>query len=388
MAKISTSLFGELAIIPIQPQLPIRESLEWLTDVSDSYTGAQESQALRSIPRRAYDYQYQLWSEVEQQDGFNTASGAIRDLWAIPMWPDNQYVGDIASGATSVSCDIENYPLSADTLALLYSPLTSAWQILEILTASSGTITFSAATAQTGAYLVPVRTGRIVGNINKQTAESHSVLSATWRIDESPVVVPATPPQFAGYDLYTSCPYMTSTTLDRVFSQRDEIADFEIGSVESSSPWIGSRYGTPYSVLGFSLAEIRVHREFFFRRMGRYRLFWAPTFERNLTSLNSGTITTQLNVNDNGLTDYAPQRLHLAILKTDGTWITITAISVAVLTGTTARYTFASALNIDASDIKLVAYLGLNRLDSDRIEINYTATDIAEFAYTVLELSP
>lgn len=34
---------------------------------------------------------------------------------------------------------IINYPLSANTLALLYSPLTPGWQMLEILTASAAT---------------------------------------------------------------------------------------------------------------------------------------------------------------------------------------------------------------------------------------------------------
>ena len=56
MAKITTTLFGELAILPYQAEAPVKESLEFLTDVITAYDATEERLQLRSKPRQSFNY--------------------------------------------------------------------------------------------------------------------------------------------------------------------------------------------------------------------------------------------------------------------------------------------------------------------------------------------
>ena len=94
MAKITTTLEGDLAIIPLQAMAPFRESLEWKTDISISFNGTEERLALRRRPRQYLDTDYQAQYE-KMQDAFNTAYGALGLKWAVPYWPHATNLGTL-----------------------------------------------------------------------------------------------------------------------------------------------------------------------------------------------------------------------------------------------------------------------------------------------------
>src|SRR5262245_36294877 len=119
MAKQTTALFGTVAFVPTQPQAPMQESLEWLTDLMVSQNGTEQALQLRTAPRQRFTYNLPEQDD-KKQASFNTQYGAIPNLWAIPIWAEPQYVGTLAAAATSISCVVDIYDFRDESLAFIY----------------------------------------------------------------------------------------------------------------------------------------------------------------------------------------------------------------------------------------------------------------------------
>ena len=119
MAKINTTLFGELPFLPQVAEIPVTETLSFLTDSIIHYDGTEQNIQLRSKPRQKFEYSIPI-KYKDNADLFNTLSGAIRKKWAVPNWTDLQPVGNINIDATNINCDTVNFDLRANSLAMIF----------------------------------------------------------------------------------------------------------------------------------------------------------------------------------------------------------------------------------------------------------------------------
>jgi hypothetical protein len=113
--------------------------------------------------------------------------------------------------------------------------------------------------------------------------------------------------------------------------------------------------------------EARELREWLYRRAGQYRPFWMPTYTRDIRITNTGTITNALTIHDDGY----GERGHIAIRKTDGTWLLREVDSVVDGAPGFLTVTLTENLNIDASEVDQASYLIRYRLAADRVEIEH-----------------
>lgn len=126
-------------------------------------------------------------------------------------------------------------------------------------------------------------------------------------------------------------------------------------------------------------------REWLYRRAGRFRGFWHPSFEADLKLVSTGAISTTLNVDDDGYIVYGTQHRHIAIEATTG-WLART-VTNAVRAGSTAQLTLNASLGVNASVIKRICWLGFKRLNSDSVELNWSGGGICEADMRLLELN-
>lgn len=389
MAKINTVLFGELAIIPHPAETPIRESLEFFTDMLESNNGTEERLQLRSKARHkfSYDIPLQAWRTAE---AFNTETGAIRKQWAVPIWTEAQYVGTIAEAAITIACDTTIYDLRAESLALLYTGCDN-WQIVEIATLDAVSIVpYNELVAMRGAWLIPIRLGAIVGNVSKPTNGHSGKTSLTFEIEVSDIVAltPDVPTQYLSNDLYLEPPLLSGSSVDRSIEQRLDVTDFALGPVARRSPWLNSQFGTSYRSVIEGGAEMREYKKFLYRRAGKFKSFYMPTFENNLRVANVGTIVSTLVAKSDSFIDYASLRTNIAIKLVTGEWL-IRGISNPIqIDEERIQLTLSSALNIAVEKIAFISYLGLNRFDTDRIEITWLGNNVAESNVRILEIKP
>lgn len=384
--KITTQLFGELALLPFPTEAPCGETLEWLTDVTESKNGSESRLQLRTKPRQNYSYSLpvQAWNIAKL---FNTSYGALRKLFAVPVWTEAQYVGTIAAGATSISCTLTNYDLRASSLALLWRD-DQTCQVIEIDSLGSGAINLlSAASAMTAAWLMPLRLGYINGNLSNRTQGHNGKVSIAFDIEDALALTPAAPTQYLSKDVYFTPGLLDGGSLEKSLQQRSDIFDTELGKISRRSPWANARYGSDYRTVTTNVAEMRAYKSFLYRRAGKHRDFWMPTFEQHLRPANVGNIASLLTIEADSFNDYT-FRPHIAFVDVSGNWYARGVSNPTATIGNRLQLTLDSALNVDASLIANVCYLGLHRFDTDRVEINWIGNGVAESSVRILELSP
>ena len=386
MPKVTTSLFGDIAILPYPADPPVRETLEYLTDLQVAYDATENRVPLRTMPRQLINCRV-IVQQNKLAEEFNTLSGALRAAWAIPLWFEEQMVGPLSAGTSVIACQTSNYDFRDDSLGLLYSP-NGLWELIEIQTVSPYSLTIYGTLSQSFemAWVMPVRRGWLVESADRSISTAHAEVNLRMMVDDTPSIAAAVPEQFLGSDIYYDPMLMSSGEVSGDISQRQEILDETLGVIDRRTPWTRSQYVRTKLSRIRTAAQARAFRQFFSRRQGRYRSFWYPTFEENARVASVGTVVSSLLIVNDSFIHYATARTHIAV-EAGGTWYPRTVSSYAP-SGANVQLNLSSALNVPASSITRVSYLGLNRLDSDRVEINWVGNKVAQIAYPVRELTP
>lgn len=383
MPKITTSFYGDLAIIPYQAKAPMKEIWEFYTDITIAYNSTEERIQGRSKPRATISYDVPL-SPEQSSDSFNTEYGALRLDHAIIMWSDIQYVGAISAGATLINCNTELYDLRDSSLALLYK--NKQYELIEIDTVTLTEINLSIATVQafTNAYLIPVRKGWFKGSIAKKVTGFYNLSTLNYTIDDNPFIEADVPTQYLSNDIYYTPLLKQDDAIDISINQDQQIFDELLGPVARSTNWSKAQLLKPWKFVLENRQEVQDFKNFLFRRAGRFRAFWLPTFENNMRIKNTGTVTTTLDFSSDSFFAYGG-RLHIAIFA-DNVWYPRAISAPTQINPTTVRVTLSSTLNIAASKIKCISYLGLYRLNTDRCELTWK-NGIVECTLPILEFN-
>lgn len=387
MSKVVTSLFGTVALLALPVQAPMQESLAWLTDILNSHNGTEEALQLRAAPRRQLQYSIpqQAW---DRSQAFNTERGALRQKWAVPVWSETQVVGALASGATSVVCNTTDFDLRDESLVLLYQS-TTKWQVAEVTAVASGSISITATTqAFDNATLIPLRIGYIRGDVTRSSNGHNAVAQVLFDLDDSIELTSAAPTQFLGNDIYFDEVLMGDARYDASLEAQDNQADYELGVVHRRAPWTYARHVMQYDRMMTTPAEVQAFRLWLHRRAGKYRKFWAPTYENDLRKASTGTVTTTFKFKRDSYDDWATDRIHAAFEDDAGNWYPRTLSNIVVSDSTTLQATLSSALNVHASRIRRVSYLGLKRLTSDAVDLNWIGNGVCQASLSVTELTP
>ena len=385
MPKITTTLFGDLALITNVAQVPIVETLSFLTDSIEHEDGTEQFIQLRSKARQEFQYDL-IVNASNDADAFNTIWGAIRQKWAIPVWAEAQSVGNIADGLSFINCNTSLYDLRDASLAMLFDGCRN-FQILEITTVTGSGINLSTVTEHfSNAMLIPVRVGLVKGNVSKPTNGFNGKVSINYAVEDTKVFTPSAPAQYLSNDIYLDTPIPDGEFTEPSIYKRQDIIDFELGKFEQRSTWLISKVSKNFRSVMFSREEITAFKSFFNRRIGKFRPFWMPSFENNIRILNTGNVVSLLLCNIDSYIPYTTGRIHVAI-QADGLWYIRVLSSPTPLDSTTMQLTLSSALNIPAKSISRVCYLGLYRLNTDTAEINYSSPKMAECSLNIVEIA-
>jgi len=166
--------------------MQVKESLAWLTDVHEAWTGEELRVKLRVEPRRYYEISFvlkrydkaildaALFANVLHE----TATVPDRLRWSLPIWCDMQKLGaDLAAGVGTVSGIVTaGYDFRAGGLVALIKARASYefnrfaclrpedYELMTIDTFDANSITFTDTTTKdfnAGSLLLPVRVARL-----------------------------------------------------------------------------------------------------------------------------------------------------------------------------------------------------------------------------------
>jgi hypothetical protein len=181
MAKITTSLFGELALLPYQAEAPVSETLEWLNGHHVSFNGTEEITPLRTNPRQRFTYEIPD-QPIAKLRSYIEIYNAMKLRWAVPIWTEGQYIGSVAINSQVITCNTHSIDFRPNTLALLYESF-NKWQVVEIVEVGPVSITLLGFTqAFQSALLLPIRLGYLDGDVRRSSTGHASRTKVSFQI--------------------------------------------------------------------------------------------------------------------------------------------------------------------------------------------------------------
>jgi len=374
----------DFQLLPLWPQAPLRETLEWLTSVDIFEDGSEERIKLRTSPRQFFDMTYTVPAHLQPRVK-NLLEGGRKLPWLIPVWPQVQHVGAITLGQSSITCETR-YSEFRDGGEILLWQDADTYQVLSIDSVTSNTNIDLVGTtdAFTNAYLMPLRRGRLTRDPVRSINGYNSLVSLNYAVENNLELTVSAPTQYQSADSYSEEGLLDGDFLDDTLRTAFDLHDEELGLVSWRTPWAQNRRARVHRAIGETPAEGWELREWLHRRAGRYRTFWQPSFENDFVVTSAGALTTTLSVEDNAYLANATGRVHIAI-ETAAGWLFREITATLDAGGGVTQLTLDTSLGINAEDIKRVSYLCLCRLDTDRAEINWIGGTVCEVAVTTVE---
>src|SRR6056297_1376718 len=165
---------NRVIILPYEPESPIRETLEFLTDVLRATNGKEQRIALRKNPRQRLRYKFSMDEDSAQSRTLNTRIfGAQAALFGLPMWFERARLTSAASATdTTIDVDTRYADFRVGGVAIVWSD-DQTFDALVIDSKTDSTITFSSGIVNNypvGAFVMPMRTARTNDTVQRVKA--------------------------------------------------------------------------------------------------------------------------------------------------------------------------------------------------------------------------
>ena len=375
------------AAFPLWPRAPMGETLEWLTDAIIAGDGTEDRAQMRLTPRQSLNMDFYV-PVSEQPRLKNLLWGNRAGQWLVPFWPHIQNVGALPAGQWSLTLPTEWVDFRNYGLAMIWQS-SDNFQVVGIdRVTNTTTIVLNQPTQEfSDAWVVPIRRGFTPGDPTRQFDGKKSSISMSFIIEENRQLTVAAPTQYLAQDIYFDAGLLDGGGLGETITAPMDIQDEALGRVSYSTPWDHVRPRRPLKKLADGLEEGWAMRQWLHRRVGRLRAFWHPSFEADLILQSTGALTTTILVRSDEYLRWAADRNHIAVETTTG-WLARAITLATQIDADTVQLTLNASLAVNASVIQRISWLGLWRLDADRIEINWIGGQVSGVTIPVLELEP
>lgn len=373
------------AILAVQPAAPVRERLSFLTEIHDMIDGKETRVSLSSRMTQILEFDFPS-KYKETPRAMNIVYGALGLEWFVPLWTQPSFIGSISAGTQELTfSNVEFHDYFRGSFAFIWQS-TDKWQIVGVDHVLSTTVKFSTLIDEfSNAIIMPMRVAVIPNSVTRKYNGLDSEFSITFHVKELIEYLSQTPDTFLGEDLYTENTLLDSNNSSDDISTNMMIFDTGLGPISHYASWLYSKNARNRNVILETHEEIHEFRKFVVRRMGRYRSFWEPSFERDFRIKNSSTITTTIDIEQDELLQFPSDRSYIA-LQEGSNWHILLVTDKALISSSTIRLTLDDTISLDPSLIDRACWLSYKRLNSDEVQIDYVGAGIARSSVRTIEV--
>lgn len=389
----TTAFFG------FEPSGDVTERLTWNTDVQQALAGGNVRHALQADPDVTVEFDVLTPPYAVLLEALLYGWQAAR--YYLPVWQDRTTLASgLASGATSIATTTTGYAYAAGgLLALWTSP--ADFEIVEIASATGGTISFAAPTVrawQAGASIAPVRVAKLAAEAAAALFTGASVYARLVFEIEEPVAIAAQewgaasggPWTADGFALFARRPNWADdpgiayTRRTRTFGGREVPAWRDD---PSGRGW--TRRSHRHTLA--SRAEVGEFLAWAAQRRGRHVSFLAPLWNATLQVTRACTaVDTAIYVARAELATlypYITPGSYLALRRSAG-WTVRRVVGVYAVDADEEQIGLASAIGVAAaaSEWLDVQFAEPVHLASDALELRYWAPDVADVVLSHLQV--
>ena len=372
-------------VFPFQPEAPVKETLSWLTDVSISRNGTEERKRISDSPRQKFSYSYPTGVDKKVL-AQNVVWGDLANEMLVPIWTQAVRVNSIAANLTTLTLDTTKSEFRAPGFAIIWSSHDN-YQIVGVYQVNAGSMLISNLTkAFSACWIMPVRIGVLTQGASRLLNGLESKFSLDFMIRDNKELTVGAPTQYLSSDVYLEETLLSGSDLNEEMKIDLEVFDPGIGEFSFLTGLDRTRSYREYRVFCEDAASSWAFRQFLTRRSGRYRSFRQPTFENDLTPTNTGTITTNLQVLKDEYMRNSKSRDVIGIETSSG-WLLRQITDVVSIDATRMSLTLSSSIDVTKEQIRRISWLGLRRLDTDSIDINYTGAGVSNSGFMMVEIA-
>lgn len=281
---------------PFAPVSPYTESLEWASDVLDSWAGSQRIR-LREAPNQRFSLGHTFsFAQYERARLMVQATGA--GPWQLPIWCERQRVS-VASGAGSITVDTTTSDYRDGGLAVLWASDTDC-EVVTVASVAAGSLTLTGTVAgdYADAFVMPARVAYTTSGLEAQRSVQPRVAASIEFVAYEGVDLSA-----SSYTLYRGYPAVTDCPRIGAGGFTDQLL-WPVELVEGlGTPFHDPASGrvTRSATLAwkpYTRAALWDLRCFLHSLYGRQKAFWVPDHTRGLTlaspvSPGDSTLTVQ-----------------------------------------------------------------------------------------------
>ena len=267
---------------------PLKETLDWLTNVLQSPSGAEQRRALRLAPRRSFSFEV-LVSRAERTRFDLWAHVVGAQPLALPIWADSQILGTpVAAGSSAIVASTAGYDFVPGGLALLASEELATWELVDVDQVSADGLTLVTPAVHAwpvGCRLLPARKAllqvlpepvRLTDELARSGVSFELIEPCAW-----PAQLPAT--LYRGKPVLESRPD-ESDDLTLGYERLTQRLDNEVGIPRITDT---SGYGFVLQQHAWTLWGREEHTDFrslLYGLRGRQASIWVPTHAADLVA--------------------------------------------------------------------------------------------------------
>lgn len=388
---ISIPITGtRIVLLPVTYSDRVRETIMFKTNVLNSYDGTEQRVKIRQNPR----HRLAVSAYLNRDDRFrveNLIYGWRGRIWAIPMWPEARIGSNITQGDLTINVDTTYGDFRVDRLAVVYEH-SRKFDVFQIASKTDTSLTLDRGVNDnySNPVIMPVRSARMIKDPIRTTSGHDAILETILEVtDNLAYPAAASAIQYNGEDTFFTEPLQTSDdgAPDR-YEQRIDVIDNTTGLVELSTPWNYTRVNREFELILEGAQDIWEMREWLYRRAGKLRPFYMPTYENNMRLISQGTIADTFEVEEDAFSTQATARNNIAIKLTDGSYLFRTITDSEINVSGNTDITIDTPLNIQADEIDEINFFGLKRLTSDEVELTWMPNNVASVVIPITELEP
>ena len=375
---------NRITIFQYRPQAPIKETLEFKTDILEINDGTEQRINVRENPRQKFQFTIRT-DDDRSRDSINAVLFDWQArVFGIPVWFEQKPLeAPLAINDTTVQVDTANADFRAGGLVMIYDN-DFAQEALEILTVNPTDIELDVGVGRAfdavSTIVVPVRTALTKAQL---TQARYAIGPTDFKLEFSVLdnIDLASAGAFATYQgagqttakpLIDRLNFMKGATVSEGIRRKTTRLDPETGPPLQISSWGKGKPGFAYGFESKSFAETWEFRQLLHFLKGSQLAFYVGTGRRDFKPIGDISDTaSQLDVQAFGFTQFVQEvtpRSDLQVHRLDGTTSQHEITGSSEVSETVERITITPGITpaLPLAELDRIEFLTLNRIANDQ----------------------
>ena len=376
-------------LFPYRPSMPIEEVYEWKTDILEAHLGNEQRLKIRKFPRQNIEYTVMTNNNALFAKLKSLIYGNFENRFVVPIWPEAQRLAfDLSFGNSFVSLNTEHHDFQDDGYVFLWED-EDFNEIVQIDSIGGGVISLKEPTNFSYselAFIMPAKRAYLEQkNVFSVYSDNIKEIVLSWEVEFNRGISKLFQEiQYKDHDVLVEPFDVDGNSITKEINKSLNKIDYQTGAIEvfSRMDWHRQSFQNVHFYL-VGRERIWNFKRWLHNLCGRLNSFWLPNFEHDIQVTNYGTTLTIQNIHYYRYLQDNPLFQHVICHKYDG------SVEIREITGCAEVDYYYETITLSgglgsASDIKAIYFLGLYRLDTDRVELSYEDTNEMSVSFPVI----